>query len=348
MSTPSATPTTAPSSSHPSPQPTCTTAIPDSRGYVPPTACNAHYGFYPSWEWNLVFAIAFFLASLLHIAQMLAHKKWFCWVVVMGALWEYACFLLRTLGAFDQQNVMFATVSTMLFLLAPLWINAFVYMVVARLVYFLLPPSSQRILGLSPRWLAKVFVAADVVSFFIQAAGGGMLADQDGGDTAETGQRVYMAGIGVQLLFVVLFVVVTALFTRRLERLMKVGLLEVSCDPALIRHLVWSVFGVIVLIVVRIVFRFVEFSGGVSASNPILANEAYQLGLDAFPMLIALLVMNAVHPGKVLIGPESSFPRTLPRRWKVKSRNGSGYQGMDTSSLELNARSRQAEQSDGV
>ena len=56
-------------------------------------------------------------------------------------------------------------------------------------------------------------------------------------------------------------------------------------------------------------FRFVEFSGGVS-SNPILANEAYQLGLDALPMLVALLTLNAVHPSMVLKGLESSFPRT--------------------------------------
>jgi hypothetical protein len=98
---------------------------------------------------------------------------------------------------------------------------------------------------------------------------------------------------------------------------------------------------------VRIVFRFVEFGGGVSASNPILANEGYQLGLDAFPMLIALLIMNAVHPGKVLVGPGSSFPRTWPRRLKGKLRNGSEYQGMDTSSVELTAQNQQ-EQVDRV
>lgn len=228
-------------------------------------------------------------------------------------------------------------------------------MVVARLVYFLLPPGQQKILRLSPRWLAKGFVAADVVSFFIQAAGGGLLANQDGGETVEIGQRVYMAGIGVQLAFVVLFVVVTVLFALRLERLMRAGLLEARCNSAWIRPLVWSVLAVIALIVVsgsplnvgiwanqprqvRILFRFVEFSGGVSASNPILADEAYQLGLDALPMLLALLILNAVHPGKVLKGPESSFPRTWPLRWKSKLGSGSEYQGMETSSVELNPR----------
>jgi hypothetical protein len=77
-----------------------------------------------------------------------------------------------------------------------------------------------------------------------------MLAGQSGGETVETGQRVYMAGIGVQLFFVVIFVVVTVLFILRLERLTKAGLLEARHDPVLVRHLVWSVLAVIALIVV--------------------------------------------------------------------------------------------------
>ncbi|KAK4150640.1 hypothetical protein C8A00DRAFT_46028 [Chaetomidium leptoderma] len=280
----------------PSP-PKCTTAIPDNQGYVPPDACNANYGFYPSWELEPLLRHPL----LLHVPP--AHdrpaaglaRKWFCW---RSAL---------------------VVVSGLLFLLAPLWINAFVYMVVARLVHFLLPANSQRILGLSPRWLAKAF-----------AAGGGMLAGQDGGETVEMGQRVYMAGIGVQLLFVVLFA----------ARLMKVGMLEIRCDPARIRPLVWSVLAVITLIVVRIVFRFIKFSGGVSASNHILANEAYQLALDALPMLVAIIIINAMHPGKVLKGPESSFPGIWPQRWKLKSRSGSESQGLDSSSVELNDQRR--------
>ena len=133
-------------------------------------------------------------------------------------------------------------------------INAFVYMVVAGLIYLLLPPGKQRLLGLEPRWLAKVFVAGELVSFFIQAAGGGMLAGQEGGETVEMGQRIYMAGIGVQLAFVVVFVVVLVVYARRLERLMRAGLWEVRCDASLVKPLMWSLMAVIPLIVVSAVY----------------------------------------------------------------------------------------------
>lgn len=54
---------------------TCTTAMPDENGYVPPDACNANYGFYPRWEDNTAFAIAFFMATTAHVAQAFILKK---------------------------------------------------------------------------------------------------------------------------------------------------------------------------------------------------------------------------------------------------------------------------------
>jgi glucose uptake protein GlcU len=38
----------------------------------------------------------------------------------MGASWECICFIARALGARDQQQTAYVTVSTLLFLLAPI------------------------------------------------------------------------------------------------------------------------------------------------------------------------------------------------------------------------------------
>jgi len=120
-------------------------------------------------------------------------------------------------------------------------------MIVSRLIHFLLP--QERIFGVSPRWLAKIFVAADIVSFLVQAVGGSMLANTDGGETVITGQRIYMGGIGVQLLFVVVFGVVTVVFFRRIEQRIQLGTLARSTKW--VRPLVWVLISVILLIVVR-------------------------------------------------------------------------------------------------
>lgn len=64
------------------------------------------------------------------------------------------------------------------------------------------------------------------------------------------------------------------------------------------------------------VFRLVEFGWGAEASNPILANEAYQQGLDALPMVVALVVVNLVHPAAVLKGEGWSYHKKGGRWWR--------------------------------
>ena len=66
---------------------------------------------------------------------------------------------------------------------------------------------------------------------------------------------------------------------------------------------------------VRIIFRLVEFTKGFEPGNPMLFNEAYVYCLDASPMCLALLLLSVIHPGRVLVGPESEFPQ-LSRKEK--------------------------------
>ncbi len=89
---------------------------------------------------------------------------------------------------------------------------------------------------------------------------------------------------------------------------------------------------------VRIIFRFVEFSGGVSSTNPILSHEAYQLCLDALPMVIALVVLNVVHPGLVLKGRESSYPSRWRRNRDNKVGARSAIEPLNSSSFEMERR----------
>ncbi|KAJ7266036.1 hypothetical protein C8J57DRAFT_1510984 [Mycena rebaudengoi] len=57
-----------------------------------------------------------------------------------------------------------------LVLMAPLWVNAFDYMVLARMIHFFLP--SHSILGISGSLFGITFVMLDVVSFVVQLIGG--------------------------------------------------------------------------------------------------------------------------------------------------------------------------------
>lgn len=48
-----------------------------------------------------------------------------------------------------------------------------------------------------------------------------------------------------------------------------------------------------------------------------LFNEAYVYCLDATPMFLALLMLGVMHPGRVLVGPESEFPQLSRKEKKM-------------------------------
>lgn len=60
----------------------------------------------------------------------------------------------------------------------------------------------------------------------------------------------------------------------------------------------------------------VEFSGGSGnkVTHEILYHEAYQYCLDTLPMFLAIVAFHLLHPGRVLRGPDSSFPTRKERK----------------------------------
>ncbi|KZL79386.1 rta1 domain-containing protein [Colletotrichum incanum] len=292
-------------------RPSCTTAVPGKYGNVPIDACNSYYAFNPSFEGNTAFAVIFGLSLIAHVSQAIVHKKGFCWVICVGASWEVTAFILRTLGSRDQQQIGYQIGGQLLFLLAPLWINAFAYMLSARLVYFVLP--DQKVIGIKALALTKIFVTMDVLCFLVQAVGGAMMSNTEVSSDdpiLRTGQQVYMSGCGLQLAFIVVFCGLMGRFYVKMRWAQRFDL-----DVKRIRAMVWVMYVVLVLIIIRIIFRLVEFGPGADIDNPILANENYAFGLDALPMVLALVLLNIMHPGIVLRGENSEFPR-LSRKEK--------------------------------
>ncbi|KAF9690635.1 hypothetical protein EKO04_011332 [Ascochyta lentis] len=300
-----------------SPSPECTTAAPGKYGRVDDySACNAYYTYNPSLAAAVLFTVLFGLLTVAHISQAFWYKKRFTWVVITGVLFEVTSFVCRTLGSRDQQNVGLATASQLLFLLAPLWINAFVYMTFGRMVHFFHP--ERRCAGLKASSIAKYFVWADIVSFLVQAAGGMMLNPGSGADVQSVGLKVYMAGVGVQEGFIVAFTVLGIMFVRDMTDIEQQGRVVESRTGW--RLQMWSTFTVLVLITIRIIFRLVEFTKGFEPGNPMLFNEAFVYALDATPMFLALLLLSVIHPGRVLIGVDSDFPRLSRREKKILKR----------------------------
>ncbi|PKS09264.1 hypothetical protein jhhlp_003878 [Lomentospora prolificans] len=295
--------------------PSCTTAVPGKYGAVPIDACNSYYLFEPNFAGNVAFAVMLGLTTAIHIVQAAVYKKKYCWVLIMGCAWESSAFVLRAAGAHNQQQLTFVVLGTLLLLLAPLWINAFLYMTVARLIHYMLP--SQKVLGFRASLLTKLFVWLDILSFLVQGAGGSLLSNQDEGGLAivRAGQKVYMVGVGIQALFIIAFSVLTIAFYRKLDA-------EAHRDRpiSLTKKLLWVLLADFIFILIRIIFRLVEFIPGANEDNPILQSEYYVFFLDGFPVFLGFLLLNIIHPGLVLRGPDSEFPRISRKEKKALKR----------------------------
>ena len=114
----------------------------------------------PSFAAAVLFAILYGILTSAHIVQAFHYRKRFCWVLIMGGLWETAAFIIRILSIQNQSSQGLYTPQFALILIAPLWINAFDYMLLGRMVHYFLP--GRRIFGVKPQRMALVFVLLDI------------------------------------------------------------------------------------------------------------------------------------------------------------------------------------------
>ncbi|PYI16835.1 hypothetical protein BO99DRAFT_475420 [Aspergillus violaceofuscus CBS 115571] len=293
------------------PSNTCTpTVSPDANGYVPPDQCNALYQYYPSFGAALAFSVLFGVLMITHFIQATIHKAGFVWVILMSAIWECVGFVTRTLSTRSQQDTTLATITQLFILLSPLWVNAFDYMVLARMIYFFVP--DRRIGIFKPSLLAMIFVLLDLGSFVIQVIGGSMAGPGADNAAMMKGIHIYMGGIGIQQFFIVLFLFIAVQFHRQMLHLTRQG--RLVGPKAQWRGLLYALYTSLLFITVRIIYRLVEFSSGDDASNPIPRHEWYMYVFDAVPMWFAIVVWNIVHPGAIIKGPDAKMPPSPLRK----------------------------------
>ncbi|KAJ5433371.1 uncharacterized protein N7458_012527 [Penicillium daleae] len=130
------------------------TVAPDKNGWVPVSQCNALYLYYPSFKAAIAFAVLFGLLMMAHFVQATIYKADFAWVVLMaflGNAWLH--YLTYT------DTSVFAS-----------GVNAYFYMVLARMAYFFIPELQISIF--KPSLLAAIFILLDFGSFIIQIIGG--------------------------------------------------------------------------------------------------------------------------------------------------------------------------------
>ncbi|KAF5685916.1 RTM1-like protein [Fusarium denticulatum] len=186
-----------------------------------------------------------------------------------------------TLGPYIIQSI--------LLLVAPALYAATIYMELGRIV--LMIDGEGRIL-ISKKWMTKIFVTGDVLSFILQAGGGGY---QSSGtiEALRAGAKLIIGGLFVQLLFFGVFIVIAIAFHR-----------AISANPTARsssglpwqKHMLALYIGSF-LIMVRSIFRAVEYLQGFDGY--LLKHEAYLYIFDACLMFFVMILFNYFHPSEI-------------------------------------------------
>jgi hypothetical protein len=199
-----------------------------------------------------------------------------------------------------------------LVILAPLWIAAFDYMSLGRLVLLFLP--SKRCLGLSARKITLLFVIGDIGSFLVQV-GGTMFLTKEHPTLHDfhMGTSILIGGQGLQLFLFGIFIAVAARFEINYAR-------EFGRDGRerwvpFMRALNLSC----VCICLRSIFRIAEFAG--HYPGPLVTHEVGYYIMEALPMIVTAVAFHFWHPGTTLVGEASSF--RAQKKGQAGQRSGS-------------------------
>ncbi|PYI17349.1 RTA1-domain-containing protein [Aspergillus japonicus CBS 114.51] len=257
------------------------------------------YEYDPSLPAAVIFAVLFFLTTAVHLFQRVqTHAKYFNPFIV-GGIFQIIGYIARAAAHFHQTSTTLYAIQTLLLLLAPTLYAASIYMVLARIITFV---NAADLSVIPVKWLTKVFVSGDILSFLLQAAGGGIMS---GGSASgmKIGQWVIVGGLCVQLIFFGAFLVASLTFHRRIARHPTAESDKAtdrgrSCWPRDWRGLLFACYLVSGLILVRSVYRLVEFAQG--NNGYVISHEAFLYVLDATMMFLVMVVMNLFHPSVVL------------------------------------------------
>lgn len=183
-------------------------------------------------------------------------------------------------------------IQALLILIAPALFAATIYMVLGRIID-LVDGEQHSVIRL--KWLTKIFVAGDCVSFLVQSMGGGIQA----AGTLEllhTGEKIIVVGLFIQIFFFGIFLISAIVFHYRINLLPTA--LSSSREIPWRQH-IYNLYLTSGIILVRTVFRVVEYLMG--NSGWILSHEYMLYIFDTILMLSVVGIFLWRHPGKLFL-----------------------------------------------
>jgi hypothetical protein len=186
----------------------------------------------------------------------------------------------------STDSVIVFAIQNVFLLLGPTLFAASVYMTLGRIICSV---HAQQHSLIPIKWLTKTFVMGDVVSFLVQGSASGLMAT---GNNAQMGSNIVIAGLAIQVIMFGLFIITSIVFEVRMHRSPTT---EVFDDQINWLSRLRTLYAVSALILIRSVFRVVEYAAG-NDGYP-LTHEWMLYVFDSVLMIISMVIWGVWHPG---------------------------------------------------
>ncbi|KAL2849431.1 RTA1 like protein-domain-containing protein [Aspergillus pseudodeflectus] len=245
------------------------------------------YHYDPTLAGAIIALIFYGASTVFHIFQLWKFKCYFFTTFIIGAIMMTVGYLFRAASSQNQTSLGLYIGQSICLLLPPSLYAATIYMIYGRIVVYAQSPELSII---APGKVTKIFVLGDVFAFFLQASGGGMMAMES---MAKMGQNIAIVGLFIQLIFFGFFFAVSVVFCRRVETTKRVKIVHLPYGA-----LLYVLFLVSALIIIRCLYRIVEFVQG--SDGYLMKHEAYLYVFDTVPMFVVQAIFHRFHPANAL------------------------------------------------
>ena len=256
------------------------------------------YNYTPSKAAAAIFLVLFVLITMFQVYQILKtiaskhftrkekHVLWIMVPFVLGGIFEFVGYIGRILSSSDVTILGPYIIQSILLLVAPALYAATLYMSLGRLIERM---ECQKYSIIPLKYLTKIFVVGDVLSFLMQGSGGGIMSAGDH-SSMKTGENIIIGGLIVQIVFFGMFIVVELIFHYRVLKHPNECVMVTRNLPSQFNNwnsILFTLLACSILIFIRSIFRLIEYIQG--NDGYLISHEVFLYCFDATLMFLNMV-----------------------------------------------------------
>ena len=169
----------------------------------------------PSLGGNVLYVTFFGLGLLANIGLVFKYRTWgYLVAIIGGAGLEIVGYVGRIMLWQDDFNNNYFIIYLVGLTIGPAFFSAAIYLCLARIIAIY----GHGLSWFTPRFITCFFVASDLVSLILQAAGGAMASLAGSQSQAQLGINLMIAGLSTQVASMVVFVLVCFQLARAIHK----------------------------------------------------------------------------------------------------------------------------------